>query len=164
MQFRQYTRVDRCDAVPPARMAGAISNRPLSNLHHRPTVLVLRYVQATLRDMSLPADRLQTLYEAVEALPAGVTGEVIDGQLYAHPRPSARHGFSASNLGADLINPYSRGRGGPGGWWIIVEPEVHFVRDRELCVPDLGGWTRSRMPELPDDVARLRHHHQPVDF
>ena len=104
--------------------------------------------------MSLPratVPRTQTLCEAVDALPEGVTGEVIRGQLYAFPRPSARHGLAASNLGGDLINPYSRGRGGPGGWWIIGEPEVHFVRDVEFCVPDIGGWRRERMPALPDD-------------
>jgi len=93
----------------------------------------------------------QTLYEALEALPEGVNGEIIAGQLYAFPRPAARHGLTATNIGGDLVNPYSRGRGGPGGWWIIVEPEVHFVRNVELCVPDLAGWHRERMPELPDD-------------
>ena len=93
----------------------------------------------------------RTLYEALEALPEGVTGEIIDGRLYATPRPSGRHGLATSNIGADLVNPYSRGRGGPGGWWIIDEPEVHFVRDVELAVPDLAGWRRRRMPSVPDD-------------
>jgi Uma2 family endonuclease len=46
---------------------------------------------------------------------------------------------------------YDQGRGGPGGWWIFVEPEVHFVRDREVVVPDLAGWKRQRMPNPPDD-------------
>ena len=95
--------------------------------------------------------RPDTLYEALEALPEGVNGEIIAGQLYAFPRPAARHGFVASSLGGDLFNPFSRGRGGPGGWWIIVEPEVHFVRDVELSIPDLAGWHRERMPDLPDD-------------
>ena len=94
--------------------------------------------------------RAQTLYEALEALPAGVTGEIIDGQLYAMPRPSGRHRLAASNVNIDVGNAYSRGRGGPGGWWIIVEPEVHFARDVELCVPDVAGWQRERMPEVPD--------------
>jgi Uma2 family endonuclease len=56
---------------------------------------------------------------------------------------------AASNLGAELIGPYSRGRGGPGGWWVINEPELHFVRDTEILVPDLAGWRRERMPEIP---------------
>lgn len=96
---------------------------------------------------SLPS---RSLYAAVEALPEGVVGEVVDGQLYVHPRPSARHGVAATRVGADLSGPFDRGRGGPGGWWIVVEPEVHFVRDVELCVPDVAGWRRRRLPELPD--------------
>ena len=98
-----------------------------------------------------PRSRPDTLYEALEALPDGVSGEIIAGQLYAFPRPAARHGLAASSLGGDRFNPFSRGRGGPGGRWIIVEPEVHFARDVELTVPDLAGWHRERMPDLPDD-------------
>lgn len=101
--------------------------------------------------MATSAHHLKSLYSAVEALPAGVTGEIIDGQLYAMPRPSGRHGLATSSLGADLFGPFSRGRGGPGGWWIIDEPEVHFVRDEELAVPDLGGWRRECMAQVPDD-------------
>ena len=56
-----------------------------------------------------------------------------------------------SVLGADLLNPFQRGRGGPGGWWILDEPEVHFVRNIEVVVPDLAGWKRERMPSLPVD-------------
>lgn len=39
---------------------------------------------------------------------------------------------------------------GPGGWWIIDEPEIHFIRDREAAVPDLAGWRKARMPRLPE--------------
>jgi Uma2 family endonuclease len=95
------------------------------------------------------AAHYKTLYEALEALPEGLTGEILHGQLHTQPRPAPRHGVAASNLGAELIGPYSRGRGGPGGWWIIVEPELHFVRDTEVLVPDLAGWRRERMPEIP---------------
>jgi len=94
-----------------------------------------------------------TLYEAIEALPPGSNGEIVGGQLHVSPRPSARQGLVSSNLGADLVNPYSRGRGGPGGWWIIDEPEVPFVRDIELCIPDLGGWRREHMPTLPIRIS-----------
>lgn len=97
------------------------------------------------------AARTKTLYEALEALPEGVTGEILHGQLYAQPRPRAAHALAASNLGAELIGPYARGRNGPGGWWIIDEPELHFMRDVQILVPDLAGWRRERMPELPAD-------------
>lgn len=107
-------------------------------------------VAAGERSMARAA-HFKTLYEAIEALPEGITGEILDGQLHTQPRPAPRHALAASNLGAELIGPYSRGRGGPGGWWIIVEPELHFVRDTEILVPDLAGWRRERMPEMPDD-------------
>ncbi len=72
-----------------------------------------------------------TLYAQLEALPDGVTGEILDGQLYAHPRPSGPHGLAATSLAGDLVNPFQKGRGGPGGWWIIAEPELHFIRGHD---------------------------------
>ena len=38
----------------------------------------------------------------------------------------------------------------PGGWWIIDEPELHFIQDQEVDVPDLAGWRRERMPSPPE--------------
>ena len=93
----------------------------------------------------------RALYEAIEALPEGVTGEIIHGQLHTEPRPSGPHASAESALGALLSLPYRFGRGGPGGWWIIDEPELHLVRDTEILVPDLAGWRRTRMPALPED-------------
>lgn len=97
------------------------------------------------------AARESTLYTALEALPEWLTGEILDGQLHTQPRPRPRHALAASHLGAELIGPYSRGRGGPGGWWILDEPELHFVRDTEVAVPDIAGWRRERMPVMPED-------------
>lgn len=90
-------------------------------------------------------------YEQLLALPAHVTGEILNGELHTMTRPSGRHGLAAGALHADLGAPFGFGRGGPGGWWIIPEPEVHFVRDVELAVPDLAGWRRERMPQVPED-------------
>ena len=92
-----------------------------------------------------------SLYEQLAALPEGVTGEILRGQLYAHPRPSARHGLAATSLADELVSPFQKGRGGPGGWWIIVEPELHFVYNAEVDVPDLAGWRRERMQRPPED-------------
>jgi Uma2 family endonuclease len=92
-----------------------------------------------------------TLYAQLEALPEGLTGEIIDGQVHTQPRPSGRHGLAESSLIGELIGPFQKGRGGPGGWWIIGEPELHFVRDTEVLVPDLAGWRRERMPQIPED-------------
>jgi len=47
-------------------------------------------------------------------------------------------------------NSFQKGIGGPGGWWIIDEPEIHFARDIEVTVPDLAGWRRKRMPYPPE--------------
>lgn len=95
------------------------------------------------------AARPKTLYEKLEALPEGLNGEILDDQLYTEPRPAPTHGIASSNLAAELIGPYSRGRGGPGGWWIIVEPEVHFKHKTEVVVPDVAGWRRERLATLP---------------
>jgi Uma2 family endonuclease len=92
-----------------------------------------------------------TLYQQLIDLPEHVTGEILAGQLYAQPRPSGRHGLAERGLSIDLGGPFDFGRGGPGGWWIIPEPEVHFIRDEEVAVPDLAGWRRERMPAIPDD-------------
>ncbi|RKT43993.1 hypothetical protein [Thiocapsa rosea] len=58
-----------------------------------------------------------SLYEQLEALPEGLTGEILNGQLYTQPRPSGAHVVTASALGYELFGPFQRGRGGPGGDW-----------------------------------------------
>jgi Uma2 family endonuclease len=90
-----------------------------------------------------------TLYELLESLPEGLTGEVLNGQLHTQPRPSIPHGVAESSLTTELNAPFQKGRGGPGGWWIIAEPEIHFVLDEQVAVPDIAGWRRERMPIPP---------------
>ena len=102
------------------------------------------------RSMARAAD-FKSLYETIEALPEGITGEILHGQLQTQPRPAGPHAVAASRLGARLCGTYDFGVGGPGGWWIIDEPELHFVRDTEILVPDLAGWRRERMLEIPRD-------------
>lgn len=51
-------------------------------------------------------------------------------------------------MGRELVAPFGRGRDGPGGWWIVDEPELH--RDDDIVVPDLAGWKRETMHEHPD--------------
>jgi Uma2 family endonuclease len=70
------------------------------------------------------------------------------GELHTSPRPGPRHASASSGLGGALHGPFDRGRGGPGGWRILDEPELHLGRD--VLVPDLAGWRRTRMPALPD--------------
>ena len=87
-------------------------------------------------------------YQDVLDAPAHRVAEIVDGTLYTHPRPAPPHAVASSRLGFDLGGPFDRGRGGPGGWWIIDEPELHLGGD--ILVPDLAGWRRERMVELPD--------------
>ena len=90
-------------------------------------------------------------YAQLENLPENLSGELIHGQLYTQPRPAGPHAGAGSGLGGELYGPYHRGRGGPGGWWILDEPEIHFIRDTEVLVPDLAGWRREWLPRLPRD-------------
>jgi Uma2 family endonuclease len=99
--------------------------------------------------MSAHAKSKPTLYEQLEALPEGLTGEILNGQLHTQPRPTLEHGYTETSLAGELVNPFQRGRGGPGGWLIVMEPELHFIRDTEVDVPDLAGWRRERLPTLP---------------
>lgn len=101
--------------------------------------------------MSVPASPPGSLYQQLVELPEMLVGEIIGGRLYTQPRPAAPHALAASSLGADVHSAYHRGRGGPGGWWILNEPELHFVRDAEVAVPDIAGWRREHMPQLPRD-------------
>ena len=77
-------------------------------------------------------------YQDVLDAPEDMTAELIDGALYLQPRPAARHVRTASRLGALLGPPFDLGRGGPGGWTLLYEPEVHIGED--VVVPDLAGW------------------------
>lgn len=99
--------------------------------------------------MSTPTP-MPSPYALLLALPENRVGEIIDGQLYSHPRPAALHCQAASVLGEELGPPFKRGRGGPGGWIILDEPELHLGPRPDVLVPDLAGWRRARMPELPD--------------
>jgi Uma2 family endonuclease len=87
-------------------------------------------------------------YADVEAAPEHLVAEIIDGELMTHPRPSPRHGATASALGALLSGPFQRGVGGPGGWVFFVEPEIKFAHD--LLVPDIAGWRRERLTAYPE--------------
>lgn len=80
-----------------------------------------------------------------------MVGEIVRGVLHATPRPASPHAAATSALGEELGPPFKRGRGGPGGWVILDEPELHLGED--VLVPDLGGWRRERMPEMPHVAA-----------
>ena len=100
----------------------------------------------TPRRIAAPAHRRATYQDVLDAPPNKVA-EVIDGTLYMQPRPAAPHARASSGMGAKISPPFDYGDGGPGGWWIIDEPELHLGDD--IVVPDLAGWRRVTMPKYP---------------
>jgi Uma2 family endonuclease len=90
-------------------------------------------------------------YADIEALPPNVVGELVSGVLHVSPRPASPHARATGGAHFDLYGPYDRGRGGPGGWWLLMEPELHFGQD--VLIPDIAGWRRERMPQVPDTTA-----------
>jgi Uma2 family endonuclease len=92
--------------------------------------------------------RTPATYDDLLKVPDHLIAEILDGELHATPRPSPRHAKASSGLMGTLSGPFDGGRGGPGGWQILFEPELHL--DADVVVPDLAGWRRERLPSLPD--------------
>ncbi len=90
------------------------------------------------------AARKHAVYEDLYNVPENMTGEIINGELFVTPRPSRRHTETASSILIEIGPPYRYGRGGPGGWIILVEPEIGLAEN--ILVPDLAGWQRDRYP------------------
>ena len=97
--------------------------------------------------MGNPAPKKAT-YSDLCAVPSNQVAEIIGGTLYTQPRPASRHALASSGIGGELFSSFHRGKRGPGGWVISFEPELHLGED--VMVPDLAGWRRSTMPEMPD--------------
>ena len=99
----------------------------------------------------VPLVKRNATYDDLCALPDHMVAEIIDGDLFASPRPASPHALASSMLGAAVIGSFGDEPSGgdlPGGWWILFEPELHFRRD--VLVPDLASWRRERMPTVPD--------------
>lgn len=96
-----------------------------------------------------PARKIPTLAD-LDALPVSIKGEIIEGVLYTMTRPRAGHQRAILDIGSSFVDPFERGRGGPGGWWILPEPGIELPNTPEIS-PDIAGWRRERLPTLPDD-------------
>ncbi|HZH02765.1 MAG TPA: Uma2 family endonuclease [Myxococcaceae bacterium] len=106
----------------------------------------------------LEPSRRPATYDDLRALPHNLVGELIDGELWSSPRPAFGHAHATSTLGIEVggpfgKGPFGKGRGGPGGWWILDEPEVHLGDN--VLVPDLAGWRRERLPHPTADLPFL---------
>jgi len=98
-----------------------------------------------LLDPNAPND--PSVEAAFQAVPDTEIAEIIDGELHTMPRPGRRHTRTSSVLGVVLGGPFWAGAGGPGGWVILDEPELHLGPKPDKVVPDLAGWLSHRMPE-----------------
>ncbi|MFT4046518.1 MAG: Uma2 family endonuclease [Solimonas sp.] len=87
-------------------------------------------------------------YEDLFDLPDHMIGQIVHGVLHAQPRPAPPHARATTRLIGHIEPPFRGGRGGPGGWEILVGPELHL--GPHILVPDLAGWRRERLPELPE--------------
>lgn len=105
----------------------------------------------------MPADTVQTKRRATYAdllrVPDTMVAEIVDGELVVSPRPATPHAFAAAEIAADLLPVFhgADARSGPGGWWILPEPELHLADD--VLVPDLAAWRCERMPFVPNAPA-----------
>jgi Uma2 family endonuclease len=87
-------------------------------------------------------------YDDLVRVPEHFVAEMFDGELYASPRPALPHARAAVVLVGKLGDSFDFGDG-PGGWLLLVEPELHFGND--VLVPDLAGWRRERLPSTPNE-------------
>lgn len=106
-----------------------------------------------------PVSTFDELYRQLRWLPNHLRGEILHGRLITSPRPAIRHASVNTTIIYDLAGPFHRRAGGPkgpGGWWILPEPELRLQLPGETAIlaPDLAGWTHERVPYLPD-VAHM---------
>lgn len=80
--------------------------------------------------------------------------ELVDGELLPKEAARGTHGRAQGEV-YHTLTPYRRGSGGPperpGGWWFAVETLIQFDA-RQVRKPDVSGWRRERMPQMPDEV------------
>ena len=103
---------------------------------------------------NLSAETRKATYQDVIDAPAHRVAEIVDARLYVSPRPVPLAAFVKTGLSVEIGLPFGRGRGGPGGWRILNEPELHFGDD--VLVPDVAGWRRERVPTIPTDYIDKR--------
>ena len=84
--------------------------------------------------------------------------ELIAGTLYTSRRLPPLLSIACMEIFATLFGPLGEKHAGPGGWIFLKAVEVHFPDPTEVgaidaLVPDIGGWTRARVPTVPNVEA-----------
>ena len=97
------------------------------------------------------AEKERATYADLEQVPENKVGEIINGELFVSPRPAFKHADAAGRIFLKLGTAFDDPEGSEPTWIILFEPELHL--DGDAFIPDLAGWRRDRMPELPDVVA-----------
>jgi Uma2 family endonuclease len=104
--------------------------------------------------MARPASKMRATYQDVIDAPELLIAEILGGELVLTPRPGPPHSSAAMRLIHRLATPFGDAVGGPGGWIFLYKPELHFeANGLEVVVPDLVGWRRERLPEMPKTAA-----------
>ena len=101
------------------------------------------------------APTAEELWAELEALPEHKKGEIIEGELFVQPRPRFHHARAIGFLGHHLGGAFDYDDDGPDGWWIVPEPGIELPGAPEVS-PDIAGWRRSTMPDLPGETEPLR--------
>ncbi|MAQ13514.1 MAG: hypothetical protein CMN30_01765 [Sandaracinus sp.] len=97
-------------------------------------------------------------YDDLLALPEDARAEVVRGEVLMSPAPLPRHSKVQRAIARFIGGPFDDddGRGGPGGWWILLEVDVR-LSEHDIVRPDLAGWRRQRLPkpwdQRPIDVV-----------
>ena len=95
--------------------------------------------------------RANATYQDVLDAPDHKVAELIDGTLYLMSRPAGPHANAVGMLYTIINNSFRLGIGGPGGWRIIFEPELHLTTNMKVTVPDIAGWQFETMQKIPTD-------------
>jgi Uma2 family endonuclease len=106
---------------------------------------LLSHVMLKNMDEAKPPKRPAT-YDDLLKVPDHKVAEILDGELHVSPRPASPHAYAGTRL-VGILDAFNEGFEGPGGWWILAEPELHLGPD--VLVPDLAGWRTERMPHVP---------------